>query len=366
MCIDRLGVGEAPACVQACPTSAIRIELVDKAKVSLAAKPGSMMLPGAFDSNYTKPTTHYRSERGLPVGALPADHAELRLDHAHWPLIGMLLMTQTSAGLSAFLGYEFVFGSNASALSLIATFAWLTLQLGLAVSVLHLGRPLGAWRFFLGLRTSWMSREILAFSVYAAALTATLAVAWISSLRDLLPLFVFGSGALGLISVFTSAMIYIDTRRPFWAARFTTLRFFGTTFLLGSAFAAAGLALIDFFDLAELTSAATSAAVAATVFRTGLFLWERSNYQSSLADPDDPARRSALTISTLLPWLPKLRATLFTISTIAGILAIAGGFGVQAVFALLAAASTFAAEIFERYSFFTAAASPRMPGGVSA
>jgi DMSO reductase anchor subunit len=225
---------------------------------------------------------------------------------------------------------------------------------------------MGAWRFFLGLRTSWMSREILAFSVFAAASTTTLASAWIPVLHDLLPLFAFGTAALGLISVFTSVMIYIDTRRPFWTARLTTPKFFGTMLLLGSTFAAAGLAIIDLLGLAELTSVATTATVAAMVIRTALFLWERSAYQRSLTVPSDPAHRSALTIARLLPWLPRLRATLFVISTIAGVLAIAGGFGAQAAFAVLVAASTFASQVLERFAFLTAAASPRMPGGVPA
>jgi len=366
MCIDRLGAGEAPACVQACPTSAISIELVDKEAVSLAARPGTQMLPGAFDSGYTKPTTRYHSERGLPIDALPADHADLRLDHAHWPLIGMLLLTQTSVGLSTFLAYDLVFGSHTAAAGPIATLAWLTLQLGLSISVLHLGRPMGAWRFFLGLRTSWMSREILAFSLYAAVSTATMIAAWIPQLRDLLPLFVFSSTALGLLSVFTSAMIYIDTRRAFWTAGLTGPRFFGTTFLLGTTFAAAGLALVDLFGLSKLSSAATAAAVGATVIRTALFLWERSTDRRLLADTTDSAHRSALTVAILLPWIPKARAALFALSTISGLLAIVGGFGVQCAFALLAAASTFASQGLERFTFFSAAASPRMPGGVPA
>ena len=33
--------------------------------------------------------------------------------------------------------------------------------LGLTASVLHLGKPMKAWRSFLGWRKSWLSREIL-------------------------------------------------------------------------------------------------------------------------------------------------------------------------------------------------------------
>ena len=38
---------------------------------------------------------------------------------------------------------------------------------GMAASIFHLGQTLKAWRFFLGLKTSWLSREILAFSLFA-------------------------------------------------------------------------------------------------------------------------------------------------------------------------------------------------------
>src|SRR5260370_539804 len=42
----------------------------------------------------------------------------------------------------------------------------------------------------------------------------------------------------GLLGVFTSAMVYVDTRRPFWSPRFAFVTFFGTTLLLGATFTA--------------------------------------------------------------------------------------------------------------------------------
>ena len=96
------------------------------------------------------------------------------LEHAHGPLIAMLVLTQIAAGIflsatALALGDVDIF-THAQAPLAVAAFA--ILNLGLAVSVLHLGRPLGAWRAFLGLRTSWMSREILAFSIFAGAAAA--------------------------------------------------------------------------------------------------------------------------------------------------------------------------------------------------
>ena len=48
---------------------------------------------------------------------------------------------------------------------------------GLGASMLHLGRPLGAWRAFLNLRRSWMSREIVVFGMFPPLLIGALALA---------------------------------------------------------------------------------------------------------------------------------------------------------------------------------------------
>ena len=149
-----------------------------------SAKPrsqGRALIPGAFESSYTKPTTQYFSKKRIPGNSEPADAHALRLEHAHWPLIIMLLFSQMAAGIFLTAGGD---GSrwrrSVSVLGAapLATVAFLTLNAGLAASVFHLGRPLGAWRFFLGLRTSWMSREILAFGLFAGAAFVATALCW--------------------------------------------------------------------------------------------------------------------------------------------------------------------------------------------
>ncbi len=217
LCIDRLAVNEAPACVQACPHEAIRIELVNQAAITQAATPGTAMVPGAFDSSYTKPTTRYTSRRGLPGHAQPADAHIVRREPAHWPLILMLVLTQMAVG--AFTAALFPGGER------LRWIGWALLHAGLVASIFHLGRPLGAWRFFLGLRTSWMSREILAFGALSGLSTAAL----------MLPVPWLPVVLVGWMAVFTSAMIYIDTRRPAWSAERTCRRFFGCTLLAAGA-----------------------------------------------------------------------------------------------------------------------------------
>src|SRR4051812_38955499 len=165
MCYQRLAANEAPACVQACPNEAITIRLADVSATRASAQPGVRLLPGAFDSSYTLPTTTYTTRKTVPANAQPGDAYRLRLDQPHWPLIWMLLLSQLSAGLQ--VAVPWVISPNFAAVLAVAAFV--VLQAGLILSVFHLGKPLKAWRFFLGLRTSWMSREILAFGLFAGA-----------------------------------------------------------------------------------------------------------------------------------------------------------------------------------------------------
>ena len=346
MCIDRLAVGEAPACVQACPHEAVSICLVDRAGLARDLVPGTRMVPGAFDSSYTKPTTHFSSRRGAPANARPANSDEVRLEHAHWPLVFMLLLTQAAAGLFAVTAFAALGHSRVVTVRVLSTTGWLALHVGLGTSVLHLGRPLGAWRFFLGLRTSWMSREILAFAALSAVATLTAIVVWIPPLRELLPFLCSATALLGAVGVFTSAMIYVDTRREFWRARLTVPKFFGAALLLGTTTAAA---VLNAFHGA--TDAARFSAIAAMMIRTVLFAWEVQNVDTA----------SARIVTGFRPWLPGSRLALFVLSSLAGFAAIALQHPVAPVLAL---ASTFASQVLERYCFFAACPTPRMPGGV--
>ncbi|MEM9227858.1 MAG: 4Fe-4S dicluster domain-containing protein, partial [Verrucomicrobiota bacterium] len=107
MCHSRLSVGEAPACVQACPTEAIRITVVDKASYTQKARDNEVptFLPGAPHQETTVPTTNYRSDRQIPTDALAADNDVVRPQHTHWPLVWMLTLTQISVGIACALAF---------------------------------------------------------------------------------------------------------------------------------------------------------------------------------------------------------------------------------------------------------------------
>lgn len=349
MCSQRLAVGEAPACVQACPTSAISIRLVRPNTMTAA------LVPGAFDERYTQPTTRYVSAHSIPVAAQAADQQVLRVQHAHVPLIVMLLLTQLSAGWFCAAS---VSPQTAGPLVIAAT---VVLFAGLTASVFHLGRPLGAWRFFLGLRRSWMSREILVFSGLAAIAPLVVAgvcdpgpeglnniIALVGNLAPTWSQAPATAALLALVAVFTSAMIYIDTRRSWWTASRTLTSFFGTVVKLGASGSAALLAHAH--DVRGFTAAALGAGavlwfiepvlarqhpLSRRIIREKLRGWHR--VQRALALTAMSCQAIGLFNPHLTPWLAPVA---FTASLIAC--------------------------TCERVLFFKAVDAPKMPGGLTA
>src|SRR6185312_3045980 len=115
----------------------------------------------------------------------------------------------------------------------------------LGASVFHLGRPLYAFRAVLGVRTSWMSREIIAFGVFAPLAIAYAASAVLHArMLELLPPalvtrvtegLLSAVAAAGLAGIFCSAMIYDATKRAFWSGTSAAFKFFTTAAIVGIA-----------------------------------------------------------------------------------------------------------------------------------
>jgi formate dehydrogenase iron-sulfur subunit len=234
MCHGRLAEGEAPACAQACPTHAIKI-----IKVPVVTESPSPLLASAAVPSpaITTPTTRYISKKPLPTVLRSADARALRLQHAHYALVFLLTFTQLALGL--------LIASLLSSLptsSFLLPTSFLFFAAGLGASVAHLGQPLRAWRVFLGLRKSWLSREAVilgaAFPLVALATLASLPPAWLplpASLSDLLTshfsLLTSAAIAVTAAGVFCSAMIYIDTKRSFWRPSQSFGRMAGTALI---------------------------------------------------------------------------------------------------------------------------------------
>ncbi len=339
MCQGRLAAGEAPACVQACPTKAIRIVKRNVAEVIAEGRAGKGFLTGAPSPRSTLPSTLYLG-RAVPSTARPADQEALVPQHTHWPLAIMLSLTQAGLGL--------VIAAAFSASQMVAIAGALVFLTGMAASILHLGRPLGAWRFFLGLRTSWLSREILAFSLIAPLVMSVPALPfigiWIPAvLLSGLPV---ALSIMAVIAVFTSVMIYVDTHRTTWRFAITGPRFFGTMLV----FTAMGFAL---------STESLAVHVMASLLILARLLPEAC-YLRKGKTCDEESKWTADRHMALL-----LRGPLRAIMGLRFILAVCSALLLPAMpwpgFALL-----LIAELCERVLFFKSVHAPKMPGNFSA
>jgi formate dehydrogenase iron-sulfur subunit len=385
MCSDRLAVGEAPACVQACPHQAIRIAVVKQQEI-VANCETNLFLPGAPEPRLTLPTTNYKTKRPLPRNLLPADYYTVRPQHAHRPLIVMLVFTQLSVG--AFLvelAMRLTHGEDMlAAVRPVHSASALLLGLtALGASVLHLGRPRYAYRAVLGLRTSWLSREIVAFGLFACTAIVYAATSWWSPAGGGSPMeniFAFAVVAFGLAGVLCSIMVYAVTRRAFWNTADTALKFLLTTLILGAATALltslVTAASFDTISAREIMGAYGRPLCKLLVVSMALkIVVEASVFRHLRQKQNTPMRRSAVLMAGQLGPATKSRLICAFVGGIAmPCLLLAAGsrspadepsdlFWGIAVIALFAACLV--GELLERYLFFTAVAPPRMPGGLS-
>ncbi|HEY5753292.1 MAG TPA: DmsC/YnfH family molybdoenzyme membrane anchor subunit [Chthoniobacterales bacterium] len=342
MCHSRLSAGEAPACVQACPNEAIQIVKVTREEIEARAKETRRLVAGAFDSSYTLPSTRYLSNRVDGEKLRPADAYKIHLEHTHWPLVIMLTLTQAAVGMTVVESFHRSFGLGNS-------WEWLTalavFHLGLIASILHLGQPLKAWRVFLGLRTSWLSREVIGFGMLPPILLTVSALDWLPMLERFR---VFGAGIaaagafMGLLCVFCSVMVYADTRRPFWNLPRTAGKFFGSTLV-------AGLAGSQIFQPSTMAYAILCIALVVKIAGELAFL------RHARAGEWSPDKKSALAI------LGPLRGVLIGRLALAVTgAALCGNVSLTAVGAMC----ILFGELAERYLFFRAVTAPKMPGGI--
>ena len=383
MCSDRLASGEAPACVQACPNVAIRIKIVDHQAV-IEDSEANVFLPGAPEPHYTLPSTTYKTAKSLPRNMLPADYYALSAGHAHMALVWMLVLTQLSVGM---------FITNLTLDSLVASpgAAWVQLAgalgaggLGLSAAVFHLGRPLYAFRAMVGLRTSWLSREILAFGLFAKlaaayALAVGLGQSTAMDTDALARGLRLAAAGCGLAGVLCSAMIYADTRRPFWSLAPT-----GTKFLLSGIITGGPAALLVALAAALVATGSTRqlmhsvgrdlclTIVAASLAKIGV---EACIFAHLHDKKHTPLKRTAMLMAGELALTTMKR---FFFGMIGGVLlplvlvgepVIAGAEGFDPAFVLalaaLACLVSLLGELYERYEFFAAVVAPKMPGGLA-
>ena len=236
MCHDKLEIGETPACVQACPAGAIEIEVVHKETWIKYDMEKEGVAPHLPDVDICKPTTRYTLPDNMPKdGYKPADEHLLKAAHAELPLVFMTVLTQVSLGafIALFLGQVlFSLGFNLPEPTLaMAIVAFLPSAIGLALSALHLGRPIMALTAMRNWRRSWLSREAIALGAFTG-LAGLVAFMYYAEIRGFALLFVQAiTLALGIFGIYAQSMIYRVRARPAWNRVSTTKRFFGSSYI---------------------------------------------------------------------------------------------------------------------------------------
>jgi DMSO reductase anchor subunit len=201
---------------------------------------------------------------------------------------------------------------------------------------LHLGRPLHAWRAVVGLTHSWLSREVVAFGLFAGAAL----LGWLD------PRAQAAAALLGLFAVGCSVMVYAATGRPAWSAPATGLRFFGTAAILGAAtmiLVSGATRLHPFLIGASLVKLAGEAAV---------FRHLRGRQWT-------PLKRTALLMCGELSQVAGAR---FFAGLVGGVVLPAVAYWAHAPLGYFIFVLTLLGECQERHLFFAATSAPRMPG----
>ena len=323
MCKGRLEDGLEPACVNACPEAAIEIEIVNiaewRSNFSGAESPG---MPAA---SHTISTTRITvPDSGVPLERV--DAGKIRPEHGHPTLVLMTTMMQAVAGAMAILSLR----DAPNTISLVVLLSIAGVALG--VSSMHLGRPAYAWRALRMWRRSWLSREVLLFTVFfgslATAATISVLGAWLNTSTAHLLLLCRVTSVLGTVATVASACIYLVPARPSWNMVHTPVDFLLTSALLGSTIACCFGAPHLYITL--LASAAWIANHAVRLYRL-----------RTSASFERQASYSLLTGNQFLPY-----SLLALLCVVLGLIALANGHS------MLAVLLTWTATLVARYLFF--------------
>ena len=363
MCSQRLGIGEAPACVQACPNQAIRIAIVDVSKVianTTLTKATTSLVSTAPLSRITLPTTRYLSAQygAATAHLLSNESIEDKAHEGHLPLVAMIVLTQASVGMwfvLAVLGLITAFSTHLFATAFATTLGFV----GVNAALLHLGRPWLAFRAFLGWRTSWLSREAIAFGLFIGAAMAATGLRLIlpqqSYLHGPVQIFVV---AIGIVAVSCTGMIYIATRRELWGHLRTGVDF-GLSMI--------GLGLIGAFASIEgLPSFLLIIGVLCSMLAATAKLVDYKQGKSAKVFWDDFSARSGRVLRTELavPW--RVLWILQVIALLASVSLCMIDFGNTKLFLSYSIlVICLLAQAIHRWLYFASIAYRRMPGASS-
>ncbi len=164
LCVDRLSAGKKPACATSCPTSALDYQVLNKnAKKAddfddFGIKPRINRKALRQDKAPKQENVYKNFKREEIEKKLKLNPKTNNSLSSEWPLLVFsFFATLLVAGFYAAFSKGLIIDPK-----FYLTFALLTT----AISLAHLGKKFQAWRAFLNLQHSWLSREIFAFSLF--------------------------------------------------------------------------------------------------------------------------------------------------------------------------------------------------------
>jgi DMSO reductase iron-sulfur subunit len=182
LCSNRLDRGLQPACADLCPTGALAFEDLEEAAITndvagftaSTLRPSIKIIPFPDGRLAATQATPDRAALQAVRQERPASKITLR---GEWPLA---LFTLVASFLVALFGATATAGQSVSPVLFV-----LPAIAAMIIGGAHLGRKGRAWRIVLNIANSWLSREIVLFSLFALAAVAYMwlgpfgaAVAW--------------------------------------------------------------------------------------------------------------------------------------------------------------------------------------------
>lgn len=366
MCHERLAQDQSPACVQACPSGAIEIEAVNITEWLAKDIDTQGNMEGLVDARVTNATTRFTLPDTHDIKYEKADAHLLKPAHSEWPLVFMTLLTQISLGafFAIFLG-ELLFSIGLSIIHpdpFMYAIALLPAALGLPLSALHLGRPIKALSAFKNIKTSWLSREGLALTLYASMLTLVLILSLFTHSNTLMFFLDTLTLLFGLFGIHAQAMIYRIPARPSWNRITTNKKFFAVAYL-------------GFFLLAALIAVEENSEAVRVIVTVGM-LFALSQLFFSLEDFKQLKNFSAHTYSDsmhrsylLLERFSRIRNLRFTLLVLFGLglplltLIVIGHNDTLTCYLIsFSLLGGFISELADRWLFYVTASPLSMPG----
>lgn len=269
-----------------------------------------------------------------------------------WSLVGFTVLSQAAVGASWGLAASWALVARQADLEIAAAaIAWgaaavpVLAAAAIAVSLLHLGRPLRAWRAVANLRLSWLSREVLAAGAFCAAAAVPVVAprAWKGPLLLL-------ACAVGALLVLAMVRTYRMRTVPAWDSWATGAFFVQSALATGGALTALGLALRSPHGRpgVAMVGAAAVGAAALTAGPLLLTFWRRAIGHRQGAGHDAAERLAHARARTAARWAGALGA--------AGLLLAAPALDAPARIPVLAvaAALALATELVGRELFYRA------------